>query len=350
MIKSATGTELVGNIFAFDFKKAQLSRSDVKSAMTDNRLDDKELPNLSSRSDFGRAIRQYKREHTDGNSSLTFVSSDKQFMYFQFNREAIQENAITDAGTNDNVWIKEKDISPYIKVVYDIAANRIIVNDDYADAEEVKSALYRLLKVKEDEYNKSEVSSAIIRNLIKFGNAVSIIRGQKVFFVPAKSEGLLNRVESALKAIDPDVFISRWEAPREERVVQSVTQSVVEKMQIFNDSYQKQIEEFVDKSKNMSATSVRNKMDEIAGNIKFLESYRDILGEQTDKLLKNLDATKAMLEQFNTTGDVVNPYREIYNKIKAKHFEPDVEKEWFEAAEIPDDVLALLEDEYVDVK
>lgn len=343
MIKSATGTELVGSIFAFDFKKAQLSRSDVKNAMTDNQLDDKELPNLSSRSDFGRAIRQYKREHTDGNSSLTFVSSDKQFMYFQFNREAIQENAITDAGTNDNVWIKEKDINPYIKVVYDIASNRIIVNDDYTDAEEVKSALYRLLKVKEDEYNKSEVSSAIIRNLIKFGNAVSIIRSQKVFFVPAQSEGLLNRVETALKAIDPDVFISRWEAPREKKVIESVTNSVMEKMQNFNDSYKEQIEKFVDASKQMSAASVKNKMNEIAVNMQFLESYRTILGDQTDKLLKNLDATKAMLEQFNLTGSVVNPYKQIYDAIKAKGYAPDVEKQWFEATGIPDDVLEMLE-------
>lgn len=342
MIKSATGTELVGSIFSFDFNKTTLNRSDVKNAMTSNQLDEKELPDLSSRTDFRRAIQQYFRENKS-NTSLTFVSSDKQFIYFQINRESIQSNAITDSGSNQSFWIKEKDIDPMIKVVYDIQENRIVVNDDYADAEEVKAKLYQLLNIKSEQYNKAEVTTSILRNLIKFGNAIPIIRGQKVYFVPAQSDDLLNRVENALKAIDPDVFVSRWEAPREQRVVQSVTQSVMEKMQNFNDSYKEQIEKFVDASKQMSAASVKNKMNEIAVNMQFLESYRTILGDQTDKLMKNLDATKAMLEQFNLTGNVVNPYKQIYDAIKAKNYSADVEKQWFEATGIPDDVLEMLE-------
>lgn len=342
MIKSATGTELVGSIFSFDFNKTTLNRSDVKNAMTSNQLDEKELPDLSSRTDFRRAIQQYFRENKS-NTSLTFVSSDKQFIYFQINRESIQSNAITDSGSNQSFWIKEKDIDPMIKVVYDIQENRIVVNDDYADAEEVKAKLYQLLNIKSEQYNKAEVTTSILRNLIKFGNAIPIIRGQKVYFVPAQSDDLLNRVENALKAIDPDVFISRWEAPREQRVVQSVTQSVMDKMEQFNNSYKEQIEKFVDASKQMSATTVKNKMAEIEANAKFLETYRTILGEQTDKLLKNLDATKAMLEQFNLTGNVINPYKQIYDAIKAKNYSPDVEKQWFEATGIPDDVLEMLE-------
>ena len=342
MIKSATGTELVGSIFSFDFKKTTLNRTDVKSAMTTNQLDEKELPDLSSRTDFRRAIQQYFRENKS-NTSLTFVSSDKLFIYFQINRESIQSNAITDSGSNQSFWIKEKDIDPMIKVVYDIQENRIVVNDDYADAEEVKAKLYQLLNIKSEQYNKSEVTTSILRNLIKFGNAIPIIRGQKVYFVPAQADDLLNRVENALKAIDPDVFVSRWEAPREQRVVQSVTQSVMDKMEQFNNSYKEQIEKFVDASKQMSATTVKNKMAEIEANAKFLETYRTILGEQTDKLLKNLDATKAMLEQFNLTGNVINPYKQIYDAIKAKGYAPDVEKQWFEATGIPDDVLEMLE-------
>lgn len=342
MIKSATGTELVGSIFSFDFNKTTLNRSDVKNAMTSNQLDEKELPDLSSRTDFRRAIQQYFRENKS-NTSLTFVSSDKQFIYFQINRESIQSNAITDSGSNQSFWIKEKDIDPMIKVVYDIQENRIVVNDDYADAEEVKAKLYQLLNIKSEQYNKAEVTTSILRNLIKFGNAIPIIRGQKVYFVPAQSDDLLNRVENALKAIDPDVFVSRWEAPREQRVVQSVTQSVMDKMEQFNNSYKEQIEKFVDASKQMSAASVKNKMNEIAINMQFLESYRTILGDQTDKLIKNLDATKAMLEQFNLTGNVVNPYKQIYDAIKAKNYSPDVEKQWFEATGIPDDVLEMLE-------
>lgn len=342
MIKTTNGTELVGTIFSFDFKKTQLSRNEVKTAMVNNQLDDKELPNLSARSDFGRAIRQYFRENKSDNS-LTFVSSDKNCLYFQINREAIQDNSIIDAGSSDSFWIKEKDITPFVKIVYDINENRIIVNDDYTDAEQVKAALYSLLKIKEDEYNKAEVTSALIRNLVKYGNAVPIIRGQKVYFVPSQSENLLDRFEDTLKSIDPDVFISRWEAPKEKRVIQSVTNSVMEKMQNFNDSYKEQIEKFVDQSKNMSAASVKSKMNEIAVNMQFLESYRTILGDQTDKLLKNLDATKAMLEQFNLTGNVVNPYQCVYDVIKSKHFEPDVEKQWFASAGIPDDVLEMLE-------
>ena len=342
MIKSATGTELVGSIFSFDFKKTTLNRTDVKSAMTSNKLDEKELPDLSSRTDFRRAIQQYFRENKS-NTSLTFVSSDKNFIYFQINRESIQSNAITDSGSNQSFWIKEKDIDPMIKVVYDINENRIVVNDDYADAEEVKAKLYQLLNIKSEQYNKAEVTTSILRNLIKFGNAIPIIRGQKVYFVPAQSDDLLNRVENALKAIDPDVFISRWEAPKEQRVIQSVTQSVMDKMEQFNNSYKEQIEKFVDASKQMSASTVKNKMAEIEANVKFLETYRTILGEQTDKLLKNLDATKAMLEQFNLTGNVVNPYKQIYDAIKAKNYSPDVEKQWFEATGIPDDVLEMLE-------
>ena len=342
MIKSTSGTELVGSIFSFDFKKTTLNRTDVKSAMTTNQLDEKELPDLSSRTDFRRAIQQFFRENKS-NTSLTFVSSDKQFIYFQINRESIQSNAITDSGSNQSFWIKEKDIDPMIKVVYDIQENRIVVNDDYADAEEVKAKLYQLLNIKSEQYNKAEVTTSILRNLIKFGNAIPIIRGQKVYFVPAQSDDLLNRVENALKAIDPDVFVSRWEAPREQRVVQSVTQSVMDKFEQFNNSYKEQIEKFVDASKQMSATTVKNKMAEIEANAKFLETYRTILGEQTDKLLKNLDATKAMLEQFNLTGNVVNPYKQIYDAIKAKNYSPEVEKQWFEATGIPDDVLEMLE-------
>lgn len=342
MIKSATGTELVGSIFSFDFKKTTLNRTDVKSAMTSNQLNEKELPDLSSRSDFRRAIQQFFRENKS-NTSLTFVSSDKQFIYFQINRESIQSNAITDSGSNQSFWIKEKDIDPMIKVVYDIQENRIVVNDDYTDAETVKSKLYDLLNIKSEQFNKAEVTTAIIRNLLKLGDAIPIIRGQKVFFIPSHKENLLNRVEDALRAIDPDVFISRWEAPREKKVIESVTNSVMEKMQNFNDSYKEQIEKFVDQSKNMSAASVKNKMNEIAVNMQFLESYRTILGDQTDKLLKNLDATKAMLEQFNLTGSVVNPYKQIYDAIKAKNYSPDVEKQWFEATGIPDDVLEMLE-------
>lgn len=343
MIKSANGNELVGFIFSFDFKKTQFSRNEVKSAMIDNALDELELPKLSARTDFGRAIRHYANQKKDASSSLTYVSTDKNCMYFQMNREIIQDNAITDAGTSENIWIKEKDIEPFIKIVYDINENRIIVNDDYADAESVKSALYNLLHIKAEEYNKAEVTSAFTRNLIKFGNAVPIIRGQKVYFVPAKANGFLDIVETALKKIDHEVFISRWEAPREERVIQSVTQSVVEKMQTFNDSYQTQIESFIEQSKNISKENLANKMNEIASNVKFLESYRELLGEQTDKLLKNLDATKTLLEKYNLTGSLVNPYLELYKKIKEKNYPPEVEKQWFETVEIPDDVLDILE-------
>lgn len=345
MIKSSTGTELVGYVFAFDFKKSQLSRNDVRTALADNCLDEDELPELSKRVDFNRAIRNYHRE-TKSETSLTFVSSDKNFIYFQINREEIETNAIKDSGSGDSVWIREKNIDPYIKIVYDVNENRIIVNDDYADAERVKAKLYQLLNIKGNEYNKAEVTSAIIRNLIKFGNAVQIIRGQKVYFVPAQSEKLLDRIETALKQMDGEVFISKWEAPKEERVIQSVTNSVVEKMQLFNDGYQKQIETFIENSKNMSDQNLQNKMDEIADNMEFLESYRDILGAQTDTLIKNLDATKAMLEHYNKTGHIVNPYREVYNKIKAKGYSPELEKEWFDAMDIPDDVVELLEAEY----
>ena len=342
MIKSNNGTELVVSIFSFDFKRTTMIRADVQKALIDNKLDEKELPNLSSRTDFGRAIRKFHNE-TKSETSLTFVSSDKNFLYFQINREEVQENAITDSGSGESMWVKEKDIDPFVKIVYDLKENRIIVNDDYADAETVKAKLYSLLSVKSNEYNKAEVTTALIRNLIKFGNAVTVIRGQKVYFVPSQSEALLDRFETALRAIDPDVFISRWEAPAEPHVIQSVTNSVVEKMQLFNDSYQSQIENFIEQSKNMSEQNVQNKMDEIAANVAFLESYRDILGEQTDKLKKNLDATQAMLEQFNRNGSLVNPYRDIYKAVKDKNLEPEVEKQWFNALCIPDDVIELLE-------
>ena len=337
MIKSNNGTQLVGSIFSFDFGKASLSRTDVRNAMIHNKLDEKELPDLTSRTDFRRAIQQYFRENR-GDSSLTFVSSDKNFIYFQINREAVQSNAIVDSGTNESIWIKEKEIDPQIKVVYDINANRIIVNDDYSNAEDVKTKLYELVDAKSNIYNKSEVTTAILRNLVKFGNAVPIIRGQKVYFIPSSHQHVLDEVEATVREIDQTVYISRWEAPAEPRVIQSVTNSVVEKMQNFNDGYRKQIEKFIEESKQMSPENVQKKMNEIEAQSSFLESYRTILESETDILLKNLDATKAMLEQFNRTGDIINPYLNLYKKIKAKGLKPEEEqeelKDW-----IPEDYL-----------
>ena len=337
MIKSTNGTQLVGSIFSFDFGKASLSRGDVKTAMINSGLDEKELPDLSSRSDFRRAIGQYFRENKSDNS-LTFVSSDKNFIYFQINREVVQSNAITDSGSNESVWIKEKEIDPQIKIVYDINANRVIVNDDYVNAEDVKSKLYELIDAKSGLYNKAEVTTAFIRNIVKFANGVPVIRGQKVYFVPESRNNILDKVEQALKEIDPTVYISRWEAPAEPRVIQSVTNSVVEKMQNFNDGYRKQIEKFIEESKQMSKDNVQKKMNEIEAQSSFLESYRTILESETDILLKNLDATKAMLEQFNRTGDIINPYLNLYKKIKAKGLNPEEEqeelKDW-----IPEDYL-----------
>ena len=337
MLKTTNGTNLIGSLFAFDFGKSQLNRAAVRNSMSAHNLDEKELPELTSRTDFRRAISQYFRENK-GDTSLTFVSSDKAFIYFQINRKLIQSNAIVDAGSNESVWIKEKQIDPQIKVVYDIQQNRIIVNDDFADAEVVKSKLYELLDSKSELYNKSEVSSALIRNLIKFGNAIPVIRGQKVFFIPSQFEHILDEVEATVKEIDDTAYISRWEAPNEPRVVESVTNSVVEKMQGFNDGYKKQIEAFIAESKQMSEGTVKKKMQEIANNVKFLESYRVILDSETDTLLKNLDATKQMLQTFNLTGEVVNPYKQIFDKIKAKNLSPEEEseelKDW-----IPDEYL-----------
>ena len=84
-----------------------------------------------------------------------------------------------------------------------------------------------------------------------------------------------------------------------------------------------------------------------------MDSYKTVLEEQYDKLIQNLDASKSLVENYYTNGEIVNPYQKRVDSVIEALGEDkativkvvkqlQANDEGYKSVELPDEINDLL--------
>lgn len=299
-------------MYATRFDKESFDRTEVESVFVSRGLDVKYLPKIQKKTDAKRAIHDYYKKNRGKGSIINAVEETKDSITMQINAAEISKIQLTDANTGDTIVASQKsfDYHDTVTVIYDITTDSFIA-DDMEVIEKLKSCL----NIRRQSYPKNTIKDSLIQFLVDKTNAMKVAEGMDLINVPASGMNLLESVENAVRDLDQMASITHYEIAKTVANQQQISNSVVEKMESFNNGIKERIEKFVAESAKMSTNQKKAFINEVESQYKFLDSYKTVLEEQYDKLIQNLDASKSLVENYYTNGEIVNPYQKRVDSV-----------------------------------
>ena len=117
---------------------------------------------------------------------------------------------------------------------------------------EVIEKLKSCLNIRRQSYPKNTIKDSLIQFLVDKTNAMKVAEGMDLINVPASGMNLLESVENAVRDLDPLASITHYEIAKTIANQQQISNSVMEKMESFNNGIKERIEKFVAESAKMS--------------------------------------------------------------------------------------------------
>lgn len=345
-----SSNNLLGVQYSARFKSNIFERDLAKAIFEKYNVDSKYLPQVAKKSDFKKAINDYHKEHKSKGSILSNVTEIHNQITFQINACELNKLELIDANTGDLIQTSKKiyDANTIITVVYDCLSDRVI-NDDSIIVQRIET----LLQIRRSTYTKQVIKDALMRYLIDNAAAYKIASDMDLLMVPGCNLHMVENCEKIARELDTNVEFTHFEIQKSVINQTQITDSIVGKMEKFNNDWQKKVEEFCNQSSKMPKSEINKFMNEIESNFKFLDSYKDILETQYDTVIKNINATKALVNQYVSTGNIVNPYQKTIDELidvmgdnkemaattikKMQELNPE-----YKTVDLPDDIADLI--------
>lgn len=297
--------------YAVRFNQESFDRNLTESVFINHGLDTKYLPKIQKKTDAKRAIMDYHNAHKGKGAIITSVESTSDTITMQINAAELMKTEIFDAKSGDYVTTSKKifDASKPVTVIYDCVTDSFI-NDD----PDIIARLESCLKIRRSTYPKNYIKDSFIDMLIDKVNATKVADGMDLLLVPASGANLVKDIESAIRDLDSMANITHYEIAQSVANQVQISNSIMEKMENFNNGVKSKIEKFVAESAKMTDRQKQSFVKEIESQYKFLDSYKVVLEDQYQKAIENLQASKELVEKFYTTGDIINPYQKMFNE------------------------------------
>lgn len=343
---------LLGIQYAVRFKNDFFDRTLTESVFINHGLDVKYLPKIQKKTDAKRAIMDYHKTHKGKSTFITSVESTSDKITMQINVAELMKTEIYDAKNGEIITINKKifDSINTVTVIYDCVTDSFITDDP-----DIIQRLESCLKIRRSTYPKNYLKDSFMDILIDKVNAVKVAEGMDLLLVPDFGANLLKDIELAIKDLDSNANITHYEIAKTDANQVQISNSIMEKMENFNNGVKSKIENFVKESSKMSERQKQSFIKEIESQYKFLDSYKTVLEDHYKKAIENLQASKDLVEKFYVTGDIINPYQRMFNEnVEKFKSNPSVLKimvdsmkknypDFDENVTIPDEVSELLE-------
>lgn len=333
------------------FQSSMFNRELCKSIFEAHGIKSSYLPQIAKKTDFKKAIADYHREHKSKGSILSNVTEQSNQITFQINACELNHMELIDSTTGEVIETSKKvyDSETPITVMYDCLSDRVI-NDDSIIVQRVEA----LLNLRRETYTKQVIKDALINHLICEAAAYKLAPDCDILVVPGQNLKMVENCESIARELDSKCDFTHYEIQKSVINQQQITDSVVGKMEKFNDSWQEKVEDFCNQSAKMSKSEVSKFMKEFESNFKFLESYKDVLESQYETVIKNITATKDLITRYNTTGSIENPYQKTVNELieamgENKQIAAQTIKQMqainseYQNVDLPDDIAELID-------
>ena len=337
-------------MYATRFEQESFDRNTVESVFVSRGLDTKYLPKISKKTDAKRSIHDYYKKNRGKGSIINSVEETKEQITMQINAAEVFKTSIIDANSGDQLIVSQKtfDNQDTITVIYDC------VNDSFvADNIQVIERLKDCLNIRRATYPRNTIKDSLIQILMDKTNAMKVADGMDLLNVPSTGLKILENVENTIRDLDPMASITHYEIAKTVANQQQISNSVMEKMESFNNGIKERIEKFVAESAKMSTNQKKAFINEVESQYKFLESYKTVLEEQYEKAIQNLDATRDLVNNYYTDGKIVNPYQKRVDSViealgddtativkVVKQLQSN--DEGYKSVELPDEISELL--------
>lgn len=305
-------SNLLGVQYSARFKSSMFDRETTKRIFDSHNVDSRYLPQIAKKSDFKKAIADYHKEHKSKGSILSNVTEQSNQITFQINACELNQLELIDANSGELIQTSKKtyDSETPITVVYDCLSDRVM-NDDAIIVQRIEA----LLNLRRSTYTKQVIKDALMRYLIDNASAYKIASDMDLLMVPGCNLTMVQNCEAIARELDSNVEFTHFEIQKSVVNQTQITDSIVGKMEKFNNDWQSKVEDFCNQASKMPKSEINKFMSEFESNFKFLDSYKDVLENQYETVIKNINATKDLITRYNTTGQIINPYQKTINEL-----------------------------------